>query len=338
MSRKVILDVDPGIDDAIAMVTALKSDELEVAGIATVYGNVTPRLGMLNTLKVLKSMNRIDIPVIRGATRPLKKGLLSSKIKEGRKRGHGKWGLGNLYAGHSIVNDSLDRGAKGNKGPLAVDLKCKNFLGFIDEIIRYCNDGEISIIATGPLTNIARAILYRPEFIRKIDQLLIMGGAYGLGSHIRGNVTNFAEFNFYCDPDAASLVLTSRNLNSKTKVVGLDVTQHPRFGLDRAFVNKVRHTIDACKSPAAELILSLLDFKLIYNTIFHLHDVVAILLYERPMYFSFKTGNIEITLRGKLRGRSEFVQNELGNVKVATMTDANQFKNFLYSRLRSGQI
>ena len=333
MSRKVILDVDPGIDDAIAIVTALKSDEIEVAGIATVYGNVTPQVGMLNTLRVLKSMGRMDIPVILGAKRPLKKGLLSSKIKETKKKGHGKWGLGNLHVDPSIINDSLKRGS--NKGTLAADFSCKNFLGFIDEIVKYCNDDEISIIATGPLTNIARAILYRPEFIHKIDQLLIMGGAYGLGSHIRGNITNFAEFNFYCDPEAARLVLTSPTLNSKTKVVGLDVTQHPKCGLDRAFVNKVRHRINAAKSPASELILSLLDFKLVYNTIFHLHDVLAVLLYERPLFFSFKSGNIEITLRGKSRGHSEFIHNELGNIKVAAIVNGNRFRNFLYSRLIS---
>ena len=89
MSRKVILDVDPGIDDAIAVITALKSNDIDVAGITTVYGNVTPWIGMLNALRVLKSMKRMDIPVIPGAERPLKKGLLSRKIKEEKKRSHG---------------------------------------------------------------------------------------------------------------------------------------------------------------------------------------------------------------------------------------------------------
>jgi inosine-uridine nucleoside N-ribohydrolase len=339
LSRKVLLDVDPGIDDAIAILTALKSDEIEVAGIATVYGNVIPQVGMLNTLRVLKSMNRMDIPVTMGAKSPLKKGLLSSKIREEKKKGHGKWGLGYLHVDPSIINDSLQRdsldgGIKSNKGTLATD-NHNNYLGFIDEIVKYYKDDEISIIATGPLTNIAQAIFYRPEFIRKISQLLIMGGAYGLGSHIRGNITNFAEFNFYCDPEAARLVLTSPSLNSKTKVVGLDVTQHPNCGLDREFVNKVRHKINAGKSPASELILSLLDFKLIYNTIFHLHDVLAVLLYERPLYFSFKSGSIKVTLGGSLRGHSEFIHNEIGKAKVATIVNGDRFRNFLYSRLIS---
>jgi inosine-uridine nucleoside N-ribohydrolase len=329
------LDVDPGIDDAIAIMSALKSDDIDVAGITTVYGNVTPWIGMLNTFKVLKSMKRMDIPVIPGAERPLKKGLLSSKIKEEKNRSHGKWGLGALHVDPSIIDDSLDGGIKRNKGMLTADFNHKNFLGFIDEIVKYYNNKDISVIATGPLTNIARAILYRPEFIHKIDQLLIMGGAYSLGSYIQGNITDFAEFNFYCDPEAARLVLTNPGLNSKTKVVGLDVTQHPKCGLDRGFVNKVRHRTNAVKSPASELIFSLLDFKLIYNTVIHLHDVLAILLYERPLYFSFKCGSIEITLRGKWRGHSEFVHKEVGNVEVAAAVDGNRFRNFLYSRLIS---
>lgn len=85
MSRKVILDVDPGIDDAIAIVTALRSNEIEVVGIATVYGNVIPQIGILNALKVLKSTDRMNIPVILGADRPLKKELLPRKLRNRRK-------------------------------------------------------------------------------------------------------------------------------------------------------------------------------------------------------------------------------------------------------------
>jgi uridine nucleosidase len=336
LSRKVVLDVDPGIDDAIAIVTALRS-EIEVAGIATVYGNVTPEVGILNALKVLKSMDQMDIPVVLGAERPIKKGLLPSKIKEGKKISHGKWGLGSLHVNPSIIKESLKRRIDTEKGTQLTDINHKNLLGFFDEIIKRYRDGEISIIATGPLTNIANAILYRPEFIRKIGQLLIMGGAYNLGSNIRGNITNFAEFNFYCDPEAARLVLTSPGLNSKIKVVGLDVTQHPKCGLDMEFVNKVRQKINVGKTSTSKLILSLLDFKAINNTIFHLHDVLAVLLYERPSYFSFKCGNIEIILKGKLRGHSEFIADEMGNVQVATIVNGDKYKNFLYSRLVSSE-
>jgi purine nucleosidase len=334
LARKVILDADPGVDDAIAIVTALGSDEIEVVGIATVYGNVLPQIGVLNTLKVLKSLDRMDIPVIPGADRPLKKNLLSSKVKRRKERSHGKWGLGSLHVTPSIINESLKKKISSKKDKLLEGLKNKNYLEFIDEIIDHYSDSDLSVIATGPLTNIAKAVSYRPEFARKVGQLLIMGGAYSLGSHVKGNITNFAEFNFYCDPEAAKLVFASPNLNPKIKVVGLDVTQHPNCGLDRKFVDKVRHRINVGESSISELILSLLDYKLIHNTIFHLHDVLAVLLCERPSFFTFKTGSVDITLSGKLRGHSEFID-DMGNVQVANVVDEHQFKKFLYNRLVS---
>jgi purine nucleosidase len=99
------LDVDPGIDDAIAIMTALRSYEIELIGIATVYGNVTPQVGIMNTLKVLESMNRMDIPVILGAQRPLMKDPLPSTIKKRKEIIHGKSGLGNLYSSPYLINE-----------------------------------------------------------------------------------------------------------------------------------------------------------------------------------------------------------------------------------------
>lgn len=327
------MDVDPGIDDAIAIMTALRSYEIKLIGIATVYGNVTPQVGILNTLKVLESMNRMDIPVILGAQRPLMKDPLPSTIKKRKEIIHGKSGLGNLYSSPYLINEALKkRIIKGNMPSKITNHK--NFIEFVDEINKHYRDGDISIIATGPLTNIAQAILYRPEFITKISQLSIMGGAYRLGSNITGNITKYAEFNFYCDPEAARVVLSSPHLNSKIKVVGLDVTQQPSCELNREFVNKVRQKLSIEKPSSMELILSLLDFKLSHYTVFHLHDVLAVLLHEKPSYFSFRRGNIEIMLGGKLRGHTEFIDDRTsGNVQVTTAVKDHEFTNFLYSRL-----
>ena len=327
------MDVDPGIDDAIAIMTALRSNEIELIGIATVYGNVTPQVGIMNTLKVLESMNRMDIPVILGAQRPLMKDPLPSTIKKRKEIIHGKSGLGNLYSSPYLINEALKkRIIKGNMPSKITNHK--NFIEFVDEINKHYRDGDISIIATGPLTNIAQAILYRPEFITKISQLSIMGGAYRLGSNITGNITKYAEFNFYCDPEAARVVLSSPHLNSKIKVVGLDVTQQPSCELNREFVNKVRQKLSIEKPSSMELILSLLDFKLSHYTVFHLHDVLAVLLHEKPSYFSFRRGNIEIILGGKLRGHTEFIDDRTsGNVQVTTAVKDHGFTNFLYSRL-----
>jgi inosine-uridine nucleoside N-ribohydrolase len=327
------LDVDPGIDDAIAIMTALRSYEIELIGIATVYGNVTPQVGIMNTLKVLESMNRMDIPVILGAQRPLMKDPLPSTIKKRKEIIHGKSGLGNLYSSPYLINEALKkRIIKGNMPSNITNHK--NFIEFVNEINKHYRDGDISIIATGPLTNIAQAILYRPEFITKISQLSIMGGAYRLGSNITGNITKYAEFNFYCDPEAARVVLSCPSLNSKIKVVGLDVTQQPSCELNREFVNKVRQKLSIEKPSSMELILSLLDFKLSHYTVFHLHDVLAVLLHEKPSYFSFRRGNIEIILGGKLRGHTEFIDDRTsGNIQVTTAVKDHEFTNFLYSRL-----
>jgi inosine-uridine nucleoside N-ribohydrolase len=258
---------------------------------------------------------------------------LPSTIKKRKEIIHGKSGLGNLYSSPYLINEALKkRIIKGNMPSKITNHK--NFIEFVDEINKHYRDGDISIIATGPLTNIAQAILYRPEFITKISQLSIMGGAYRLGSNITGNITKYAEFNFYCDPEAARVVLSSPYLNSKIKVVGLDVTQQPSCELNREFVNKVRQKLSIEKPSSMELILSLLDFKLSHYTVFHLHDVLAVLLHEKPSYFSFRRGNIEIMLGGKLRGHTEFIDDRTsGNVQVTTAVKDHEFTNFLYSRL-----
>ena len=330
------MDVDPGIDDAIAIITALKSSKIELIGITTVYGNVTPQVGMLNTLKVLESVKRVDIPVILGAQRPLIKDLLSSTILKRKEITHGKYGLGNIYSSPPITNESFKKGF--DKGIMSSTIiNHKSFAEFVDEIIKHHGDGDISIISTGPLTNIAQAILFRPEFISKIDQISIMGGAYGLGSKIRGNVTRYAEFNFYCDPEAARLVLSSHLLSSKIKVVGLDVTQQPSCELNKEFVNTIRQRLTIRRSPsfsAAELVLSLLDFKLSHNNVFYLHDVLAVLLHEKPSRFSFRRGNVEVTLKGKLRGNSKFIDDRTsGHIQIATAIKNDEFPSFLCSRL-----
>ena len=339
MSRKVILDVDPGIDDAIAIITALLSNNIEVIGIATVYGNVSPKIGMLNTLKVLGAIDRADIPVIEGAKKPLIKKLLPHRIKQIKELTHGKWGLGNIHVNPSIIRESLVK-RKRRREKNKVALTTTSYLDFIDEVMKYYRANEISIIASGPLTNIAQAVMYKPQFIDKVSQISIMGGAFGLANNnIKGNITRFAEFNFYCDPEAAKMVLSSPDLNSKIKVAGLDITQHPKCSLNNEFMNRIhRYVKNSSTTAVSQLILSLLDFKLSHNSIFHLHDVLAVLMLERPSCFSFKRGNADVILKGKLRGHSKFVKDEVaGMIQVATDINELEFKNFLFCRLLLSQ-
>ena len=186
LKRKVILDVDPGIDDSIAIITALKSNNIDIAAITTVSGNVDSKIGALNARYILNILGRLDIPVIQGATRPIPNKRLSVKIQRSLEEIHGKGGL---------AGTNMDIFKK--ESPVTTI----TFHDFIENVLTKYRNDEISIIATGPLTNIATAIVENPSLIDRIHEIDIMGGAFGLASKTFGNVTPFAEFNFFCDPE-----------------------------------------------------------------------------------------------------------------------------------------
>jgi inosine-uridine nucleoside N-ribohydrolase len=191
--RRVILDVDPGIDDAIAILLALRSPELKVEALTTVAGNVTVEQGSENALRVLSLARRTDIPVAKGSARPLRKQLLTATYW------HGPNGLGGVELPRSDA--SLDRRH-------AVDL-------MIELAHRY--PGELTIVATGPLTNVALALRKAPSMRHELSEIIVMGG-----STVGGNETAAAEFNFYVDPDAARVVFES---GVPVTMVGLNATR-----------------------------------------------------------------------------------------------------------------
>lgn len=192
--RKVLIDCDPGIDDALALMLALSSPELDVLGITTVCGNVPARIGAENVLRVLKIMGRLDIPVYRGAEEPLRRAYVSAQDT------HGMDGLGE--SGYPRVTEACAKDG-------AVD--------FLLETLR--REREVSILAIGPLTNIALALRKDREAFGKLDEFVSMGGSFK--SH--GNCSPVAEYNYWCDPDAAKEVF--EGLPGKVHMVGLDVTR-----------------------------------------------------------------------------------------------------------------
>ena len=317
--RKVILDVDPGIDDAISIITALRTS-IDIIAIATVNGNVNPRQGALNVLMILESIGVTNIPVIPGATSSIINRPLPAGLKKRKEYQHGKDGLGNLGMHKSSKVELLRK--KISTAP--------SYLDFIDDMEkRYASD-EISIIATGPLTNIARMLIYKPSFIDHIKEICIMGGAFRFDKRKTiESVTEYAEFNSYCDPEAAKMVLES-NPKTKIKIAGLNITMNTKCGFDAKFVDRL------CKtgSSRARFIMSLLDFKLSFNTVFYLHDVFAVVMLQRPSLFKFKRGSVEVVLKGKMRGYTKFYENNVsGNILVAVDVNKGQFKNFLLNRL-----
>jgi purine nucleosidase len=192
--RTVIIDCDPGIDDSLALMLALVSPEIRIAGITVVSGNVPADQGGKNALKILKFMGQLDIPVCQGAMVPLKREYISAKDT------HGEDGLG---------ESGIPEITEASVHPGAVDF-------ILDTLKR---EEKVSIIAIGPLTNLALALKKEPLAFQNLDMLVSMGGCF----KSYGNCSPVAEYNYWCDPDSAEYVY--QNLGRKIHMVGLDVTR-----------------------------------------------------------------------------------------------------------------
>ena len=194
--RKIIIDCDSGIDDSLAIMLALTSPEIEVLGITIVCGNSPVEMGFENAKKILKQMNRLDVPVYMGEPRPLKRDYVNALDT------HGADGLGESF---------LPEVPGYQQEISAVDFLSK---ALIKE--------KVSVIALGPMTNLARLIQKAPAAFEQIEELVSMGGSFK--SH--GNCSPVAEYNYWADPDAAALVYeTMAKLGKKIFMVGLDVTR-----------------------------------------------------------------------------------------------------------------
>ncbi|KRF10141.1 nucleoside hydrolase [Paenibacillus sp. Soil766] len=197
MTKKVILDVDTGIDDALGILLAVGSGDMEVLGITTVNGNVSLDQATLNTCKVLQLLGmEQQIPVIKGANKPL---LRTTYFEH---RVHGKDGLG------GALSDM----------PVHTQATAGHAVDFIIEQVKQ-HAGEVTLIMTAPLTNLAMAVMKYPDLIHQVREVVVMGGVVqGFG-----NVTPTAEYNMYVDPEAAKIVLHAGF--PAITLVGLDVTR-----------------------------------------------------------------------------------------------------------------
>ena len=194
--RKVIIDCDPGIDDSLAIMLALKSPEIEVIGITIVCGNSPVEMGFGNAKKILKQMNRLDVPVYNGESTPLRRDYVNALDT------HGEDGLGESF---------LPEVTGYQQQISAVD--------FLADILK---KEKVSIIELAPMTNLARLIQKDKVAFSCIEEIVSMGGSFK--SH--GNCSPVAEYNYWCDPDGASLVYETLHQNGqKIHMVGLDVTR-----------------------------------------------------------------------------------------------------------------
>ena len=309
MSKKVILDMDPGIDDALAILLAVKSPELEVEAITTVSGNVHVNKASLNALRILELAKVKNIPVAKGMERPLIREL------ETAEHVHGEDGLGN-------TNLPIPKLALYPKH--AVDL-------LIEKVSSAPK--EITLITTGPLTNVAMAILKEPKIVGQIKEVILMGGAYAITPYGYGNVTPVAEFNVWCDPEAAKIVFQS---GLPIVAVGLDVTTNPSACLREKYLKK----ISSAGTELSKFIVQVCRFYLTRTQCdrMELHDPVAVavaidksLVATRRFFVDVETKG-EITRGQTVADRRPWSKIE-ANMEVCCGIDGDRFLSLFMERL-----
>ena len=266
--QKIILDVDTGADDALAILLAIFSGKFEILGITTVAGNTNVNQATINTLRVLNLAERLDTPVFKGNRRPLK-----GKGRRGRTQG--KDGLCEVSLPMS------------DKRPEKVPAQ-----NFIKEAVKkYSN--EIEIVATGPLTNIAEVFKNYPQVRSKIKRIYIMGGAV----ERPGNITSFAEFNFFNDPEAVKIVFGS---GVPIILVPLDVTMEllvPRDWLLEKY--------GSSQYPITKFIVEMVNNRkrLVGKDWFYLHDPLALGVAIDKSFVETRKENLSIITRGIKKGQ-----------------------------------
>jgi len=302
---KVILDMDPGIDDAVALTLALSSPGLEVLGVTAVAGNVPVERAGSNARRVLEYIGRGEVPVYLGASRPLARPLRTAEHV------HGADGLG-------------EAGIPGPREPPVAGA-----VGFIAERLRE-SPGEITIIATGPLTNIASTLLLYPATARLVKEIILMGGAYHLTPYGRGNATPLAEFNIYADPEAADVVFSS---GIPLICVGLDVTANPSAKMGRARYSELASS----RGAKAELAARVSRYQLERLGEVELHDAVAVAFAVRPEILSVLEAEVKVlTGCDEARGATVVRRVETGGAArhlVAVDIDGEAFWRLLLDSL-----
>lgn len=299
--KKIIIDADPGTDDTFAILLATNSEELDVKGICTVAGNCDLENATNNTFKILDLANRNDIPVYKGMANSLRvENKDASHV-------HGNNGLG------GVLYQPINRKAE--------DLNAVDYL--INTIKEYPD--QIYIIAIGPLTNIACAIKKEPNFAKNVKSLIIMGG-----STDEGNITPFAEYNFYKDPDAAQIVFES---NFKEIIMmGLNVTN--KLPLTKELEKKLQNI----NNPLSDFLYKItrqgaeFDRKQGLGGLI-LNDPITISYLIDSSIIELRPAKVTIETKGEKIGKSNVVFVENSNCKVAYDVYPNKFYNILFGRI-----
>ncbi len=269
--RKIIIDTDPGQDDAVAILLALASpDEVEVLGLTAVAGNVPLEYTAKNARIICELAGKPDVPVYAGCAAPLNRNLVTAEHV------HGKTGL---------------------DGPVLPDpkmaLQSDHAVDFIIDTLRAAAPHSITICPLGPLTNIATAFQQAPDITEKVQEIVLMGGAY----FEVGNITPAAEFNIYVDPEAARIVFAS----------GVPITVMPLDVTHKALVTGPRNeAFRSLGSPVGQAVAEMTDFFERFDKEKYgsngapLHDPCVIAYLIKPQLFSGRHINVEIETQSDL--------------------------------------
>jgi purine nucleosidase len=270
MAQKIIIDTDPGQDDAVAILLALASPEVELLGITCVAGNVPLALTTRNARIICELAGRRDVRVFAGCERPIARALVTAEHV------HGKTGL-----------DGIDLPAP------TMPLQDQHAVDFLIDTLRAEPPGTVTLVPIGPLTNIATALTRAPEIAARIQRIVLMGGAY----FQVGNITPAAEFNIYVDPEAADIVFRA----------GVDLVVMPLDVTHKALTNRARvEAFRALPGKVGPAVASWTDFFERFDKEKYgsegapLHDPCTVAWILRPELFTGRHINVEIETEGKL--------------------------------------
>ncbi len=304
---KMILDCDTGHDDAIALMLAASNPKIDLLGVTVVAGNQVLKKTLVNTLNVCQRLG-LDVPVYSGMPLPMVREQVVARTI------HGETGL---------------------DGPVFGELHLKpqpqNAVDYLIETFRN-SDGDITLVPTGPLTNVAVALRMAPDIAPKIKRIVLMGGAYGIG-----NITPAAEFNIYADPEAASVVFRS---GIPITMMGLDLTNQTICTMD------IIERMEAIGNEAGKLFGEIMRFTYVtqkkYNDLDGgpVHDVTCVAWLIDPSIFYTKDMFVEVDIEhGPSYGRTvcDYIGNtgKTPNATVGTGLDLPRFWDMLEASLRS---
>src|SRR6266478_2804610 len=308
MRRRIIIDTDPGLDDAVAILLALAADELAVLGIVAVAGNLPLSQTERNARRVCELAGRTDVPVYAGCGRPMLRSLATAE--------------------HIHVETSRDRLLLPEP---TMALQAQHGVDFLIETLRAAETSTVTLCALGPLTNIAMALVKAPEVAGKIRELVIMGGA----AFELGNVTPAAEFNIHVDPHAAAIVIDS---GVPITMIPLDVTH--RLITTEARLEALRALPNRCGAAAAALLAA---FERNRRAKFAeraraLHDPAVIGYLLRPNLYEGREVNVAVETQSLLTIGMTVVDwwgvtGRKPNVRFMNTVDAEGFYDLLTERL-----